>query len=63
MDRDTLKLASLLCCRAGMLMEDTSVLAITVPRDEAELWKTVMELGAAIDRMRAMVDAAKALVI
>lgn len=63
MDHDTLELVRLLCCRAGMLMEDISALAVAPPSDEVELQRAVQKLGMSIDRMRSMVDAAKALMI
>lgn len=61
MDHDTLELAHLLCCRAGMLMEDNSALAVAAPLDDAAIKNLVLDLRVSVDRMRALIEAAEAL--
>jgi hypothetical protein len=52
MDQDTLELVRLLCCRAGMLMEDTCPVAIALPSELAPLRAAIAELLISINQMR-----------
>ncbi len=62
MDDDTHELISLLTTRAGMLMEDMSVIALSCGRQDAASLATVLdELEISMARMGALVGAAKAL--
>ena len=62
MDKDTDDLIAQLCTRVGMIMEDSSVAALTVGGLTAEKRDGVIAaLEAATDRITALVYAAKAL--
>ncbi|WP_174275141.1 hypothetical protein [Sphingomonas bacterium] len=58
---DDAELIARLCARAGMMMEDVSVLAITMPREAAVRRDTVAKLAASADAIRLLVQAALAL--
>jgi hypothetical protein len=61
MDDDE-KLISRLCVRAGMIMEDASLLAVTMPGEERERWLGTLEhLSGSLQTMRALIAAALAL--
>ena len=58
MDTDTADLVRKLCTRAGMLMEDISMLAITAPPDRpGALADSVSTLARGCDDMRALIAA------
>jgi hypothetical protein len=61
MEQETVELVRRLCCEAGMIMEDMNPLALMTPRDPAELGAVVEQLSKAIGRMRAIVEAARAI--
>jgi hypothetical protein len=62
MDSDTIDLIRKLCTRAGMLMEDMSLLAITAPPDRpGTLQESVATLREGCDDMRALIAAAEVL--
>ena len=62
MDDDTRELIDLLCTRAGMVMEDASVTALTVAGMDQEEHKIALaELGVAANRINAIVEAATSL--
>ena len=62
MDDDTEDLVIQLCTRIGMIMEDTSVLALTVPgMDQVGRRAALREIEQAASRIHALVVAAKAL--
>lgn len=62
MDDDTHDLIVQLCTRIVMIMEDTSVVALTIGglADEAR-WAAIVELEAGAVRVSALVNAAKSL--
>jgi hypothetical protein len=60
MDRDTTDLIRRLCTRAGMLMEDMSLLAITAPPDRpGMLQESVTTIARACDDVRALISPAE----
>jgi hypothetical protein len=62
MDRETAKLISQLCTKAGMIMEDYSALALSLrPQTSSDLRRDLDELAAAADRMAALINAANTL--
>jgi hypothetical protein len=62
MDSDTTDLIRKLCTRAGMLMEDMSLLAITAPADRpGALQEIVRTLLPGCDDMHALIAAAEIL--
>lgn len=62
MDDDTNELISLLTTRAGMMMEDISVIALSCGGQDAAVIASVLdELERSVARMGALVGAAKAL--
>ena len=62
MDKDTGDLIAQLCTRVGMIMEDSSVAALTVGGLAAEnRYGVIAALEAATDRINALVCAASAL--
>ena len=63
MDDDTLELIVQLCTRAGMAMEDASVIALSVagPRDDANLERALEELRLAAEVIRTCIDTASTL--
>jgi hypothetical protein len=61
MDQETIELARQLCCQAGMIMEDFNPIAVAPPTGGEELVATVAALSAAVQRMRALLSAADAL--
>jgi hypothetical protein len=61
MEQETVELVRRLCCEAGMIMEDMNPVALITTRDPPELRAAVDQLAKAIVRMRAIMDAAGAL--
>lgn len=62
MDDETHELISLLATKVGMLMEDSTVIALTCgQKDRADVSSALDELERSAARMTAMIGAAKAL--
>lgn len=62
MDPDVLELIGRLCTRVGMLMEDTSVIAITAAAHQSDrIRSTLAELTTAANTIAALVGAALAI--
>lgn len=62
MDDDTADLIARLCTRVGMIMEDASVIALTVSGIEpSNRQETIDELESAARRTNALIAAARAL--
>jgi hypothetical protein len=62
MDSDTTDLIRKLCTRAGMLMEDISLLAITAPLDRpGALQESIAAIAQGCDDMRSLIAAAEVL--
>jgi hypothetical protein len=62
MDDDTSDLIAQLCTRIGMIMEDASVTALTVPRSTGDARRTAIgEIGLAAKRISALVAAVEVL--
>jgi hypothetical protein len=63
MDHDSLDLIARLCTRAGMIMEDISVLALaSPPADPQALTLSLAELSEAAEDIGALITAAKSVV-
>ncbi|QJU59993.1 hypothetical protein HL653_21615 [Sphingomonas sp. AP4-R1] len=62
MDEDDAELITRLCTRAGMIMEDTSLLAVTmIGRDEGARTPSLITLSGAAFTIQALIAAAVAL--
>lgn len=62
MDDDTAELTARLCTRIGMIMEDASIIALTIGAlDEEERLETLAQLDAAARCIRDLVRAARAI--
>ena len=62
-DEDVADLVRQLCCRAGMIMEDISVIALTAEvADVASARKVTAQLQAAAQRIGALAKAAEVLI-
>ena len=62
MDEDTAELASRLCTRIGMIMEDASVVAVTIgSMDEAERFDAIVRLERDARRIDLLIGAVRAL--
>jgi len=63
MDHDSLDLIAGLCTRAGMIMEDSSVLPLALPPADAQaLTLSLAELSEAVEDIGALIAAAKSIV-
>jgi len=62
MDQETIELVRHLCCRAGMIMENASPSAIAAPKGGEDLRAAVSGLTVEVDRARALLAAADALI-
>ena len=61
MDEDTLELTARLCTRIGMIMEDASVIALTIgAASEADRMEALAQLDAASGRISDLVRAVRA---
>lgn len=58
---DVRSIVESLCARAGILMEDLSVVALLVPSSDEELISKVRQARSAVEKMRLILDAADAL--
>lgn len=64
MDDDTTEIIVPLCTRIGMIMEDACVMALTIGGLASEdRLAAILELDGTARRIRALVDAAKAMVV
>jgi hypothetical protein len=64
MDADTSEIITQLCTRIGMIMEDASVVALTIRELKGDARATaIAELEAAGERIRALAGAARALLV
>ena len=61
MDKATFALVAELCARAGMIMEDTSVAALTIGAAEADVASTLDQIERAVDQMSKLIAAARSL--
>ena len=62
MDDDTRTLIDRLCTRAGSVMEDISVIALTTRRlPDHQLLETLEHINAELDRMSSWISAARSL--
>ena len=63
MDQDTRDLIRQLCTRAGMIMEDASMLAVTLPaKDDPAMIKAVQQLANNAADIASLIDASAALI-
>lgn len=58
MDDDTMNLIRTLCTRVGMLMEDASVEALTIPTEEGALRDRLLHLADVVHAISALIAAA-----
>lgn len=64
MDDDTQELLNLICTRIGMIMEDTSAIALTIGACEpSERIAVISELEAASSQIAALTSAARSLLV
>jgi hypothetical protein len=61
MEQETIQLVRRLCSEAGIIMEDTSAVALITPTNSAELRAVVDQLAKAIVRMGAIIAGAQAM--
>jgi hypothetical protein len=62
MDEDVKELITAMCTRAGMIMEDASLLAVTMPRHNPDAARDALgRLAASLDAWRQLIAAAAAL--
>lgn len=62
MDDETQELIILLCTRIGMIMEDASVVALTIgSRDQDACLATIAKLGVAAEQIRWLLRATQSL--
>jgi len=62
MDNDLLDLANRLCSIAGMIMEDSSLIAISSPKSSREQRRQIENVAMAGEDIKALMAAAKVLV-
>jgi len=62
MDNDLLDLANRLCTVAGMIMEDSSLIAVRSPKSPQERRRQIDNVALAGDDIKALMAAAKVLV-
>ena len=62
MDEDLIELITAMCTRAGMIMEDASLVAVTLPRNNPEAAKQAIDrLLADVATIRHLIEAASLL--
>ncbi len=62
MDEDVAELITAMCTRAGMMMEDASLLAVTMPRHNPDAARDALgRLASSLDICRHLIAAATAL--
>jgi hypothetical protein len=62
MDNDLLDLANRLCTVAGMIMEDSSLIAVSSPKSPRERNRQIDNVAVAGEDIKALMTAAKVLV-
>lgn len=59
MDRDVRELIAAMCARAGMIMEDASLLAVTISRHNDEVMRDALaRLAASVEASHSLIAAA-----